>query len=144
MAGPPSLGGTGSADVALRFGNGAVSVGSREGYASSDPRSMGTVEIQGRYYLGNAYLQAGFFHFHETPVEVLKENPLLAVIGSAPGIIHRSGLGGGFGYDMPLEDVLDDRLGAVVELTVAGFPDPGGPPVYMLLDFGLSVDIGKR
>ncbi|TNE92575.1 MAG: hypothetical protein EP330_01120 [Deltaproteobacteria bacterium] len=144
-AGPPSLGGSASGDLAVNFGRAAVSVGAREGYMTEASRSLGSVEVQGRYYASDLfYVQGGFYHFHETPADVLAEYPVLATIGSAPGIIHRSGLGGGIGLDYTLDDVVDGRLGAVAELTAAVFPDAGGPTVYVIADFGFSVDVGKR
>jgi hypothetical protein len=144
-AGPPSWGGYGSGALALNLGRSALVLGGREGVLSGSLRSVGAVQVQGRYFASpSLYVQGGFFHFHETPIDVLADTPVLAVLGSAAGITHRSGLGGGVGLDLPLEDVLEGRLGAVLEVSLCGFPDPGGPPLYALVDLGFSVDVGPQ
>jgi hypothetical protein len=117
----------------------------REGVATNDTRTVGTVEVMARWMpRGPLYLKGGFAHHHETPIALAQENPVMVTLGSAPGIRHRTGLGASVGVDLNIpERTLDDRLGIAFELSVSVLPDANGPPVYVFLEQAWTLDVGK-
>lgn len=144
-AGPPSLGGYGALHVAWNLGAFGAEIIGREGLYAADPRAVGALVFGARFTRGPAYVRAGFLHHHETPLASFAEAPLRSLIGSGEGIRHRSGLEIGGGLDLPVpERLLDDRLGFVLDLGVGAFPDPQGPHVYVFLEQGWSIDLGRR
>lgn len=123
-----------------------VDVGTREGYLSGVQRTLGAVTAGVRYVPAKGpYFRAGFLHHHETPWALAKRFPVETALGSLSGISHRSGAELCVGTDIPvLQDGYNGRLGANLELAVGAFPDPGGSAVYVFLQQGFTVDVGKR
>lgn len=135
--------GVGRATVNVkRFG---LDLGLRSGLMAGDLREVGAISGGLRWAPGLPYARVGFVHHHETPWAVVKEDPVMAAIGSAEGIRHRSGLDlavGLAGAMNPVE-LPEQRLRAFVELSVIGFPDDHGPHVYGTLDLGFGYSLGR-
>lgn len=121
-------------------------VGARSLYASADAREVGALFFGGRLALTDTlYAHLGFAHNHETELALVKENPVMASLGSLPGIRHRSGAEIGVGLNYPIEEaILKDRLGFCADLGLSAFPDALGPRVYVFAEAGLSLSVGKR
>ncbi len=141
VVGPPSVGGgVGGRIVFNATERWSIEAGARESLVTNNTRLLGTIVVAGRYRLPHRlYVGAGFAHNHETPWLLAKQAPVQVTLGSAQGITHRSGLHGNFGVDWPLHR----RLGLAAQLTADVYPDMGGPPVYMGLEVGLTLDVGK-
>ena len=116
-----------------------------EGFALGDNRSVGGLGVAGRYtFKPGIYARIGFVHHHEVPFEALADDPFLAVIGSSEGIRHRSGGELALGWEWTFPGLRTDQLRHGVDLSVSAFPDDEGPPVYLMAEYGFSVDLGKR
>lgn len=121
-------------------------VGAREGLASADARSWGGLFAGARLELGErTHVRVGFAHHHEVELSLAEEEPLAAMLGSLPGIRHRSGAELGVGLLLPVEErMLDDRLGVGLDLAVNAFPDTLGPRAYAFLDLNVEVGLSRR
>ena len=144
-AGPPSWGGYGAIDGVAHLGPLGAELRLREGLHTADARTVGALMAGGRYTRGVGYLRGGFLHHHETPLDAFLAQPLRAALGSADGIRHRTGVEIGGGIDVSVNpEVLDDRIGFVLDLGVGIVPDPQGPQVYVSLEQGWSLDFRAR
>jgi hypothetical protein len=122
-----------------------VELSAREGLASGDFREIGGIGVFARVHpTGGWYARGGFAHHHEMPWDLAKQHPVGTVIGSAPGIRHRSGLelGGGGVWAAPGE-ILRDQWVIGVDLSANWFPDPQGPRVYAFLEVQVGIGVGK-
>jgi hypothetical protein len=148
MASGTSVGGYGVARVVLwpQHTHLGIEFGGAEGYAANDGRTLGHITIGARWAGDRPpYVRAGLVHHHETPIDVALDNPFGAMLGSAVGIRHRTGIEAAFGVDVPIvQDYLDQRVGLELELSVSAFPDTQGPPIYAILEQTWSFDVGKR
>ncbi len=140
-----SYGGWGVGRILVHWQNLAVDLGGRAGAASSDLREIGNISAGLRWSPQPAYIRVGFVHHHETPWEIVQEQPVLAAIGSAEGIRHRSGVEMALGFDGAVlpKELPARRLGLWIEGAVEIFPDDNGPPIYGNLDAGLRYKLGK-
>ena len=79
---------------------------------------------------------------------VVEQSVSLAILGSAEGIRHRSGLELGVGASTKIPEAIDflgglgERLGLSADLSAAWFPDDNGPRAYVYLDLTGSIGIG--
>jgi len=124
----------------------SIDAGLREGYLARVQGTLGAVTAGVRYTPGRGpSVRMGFLHHHETPWALAKRFPVQTALGSLSGISHRSGLELGIGADIPmLQRGYEGRLGGTLELSVGAFPDPAGASVFVFLQQGFSVDVGKR
>lgn len=101
--GPPSLGAGTLGRIAFTpFKTVGFEAGAREMVATRDTRLLGSVFFGLRGITTPAsWIRAGFAHHHETPWDVVKDDPVGAIAGIAPDIIHRSGAEVGFGVAPP-------------------------------------------
>ena len=95
-----------------------------------------------------AYGRLGFAHSHETPAAVLEAEPFGAILGTAEGIRHRSGveLGAGLSLANPVPvpfGIAQDRSRLGLDLSAAWMGDPTGPPLYLYLEMTGSLDVGR-
>lgn len=143
----------GGGTARLTLGRGALAgeVGGRESLASADPRLVGGLFFGLRWRPPPpVYLRLGFAHHHETPLDVVRDQPVGAVFGTARGIVHRSGLelGAGLDFDLPggpwLPQALADRVGLCVDLSSTWLPATAGPPVYLGVDVAWRVALGRE
>ncbi len=142
-AGLPSLGAGAVGRIAFTpFKIVGFEAGARELIATAETRTLGAVFFGLRAATTPAsWLRGGFAHHHETPWDVVKDDPVGAIAGIAPRIVHRSGAELGFGVAPPVGgDVLS--LGA--ELSVAVMPDSAGPNAYLFLDLIGAIHLGPR
>jgi hypothetical protein len=147
---PLGAGVLGRVTIPTSFSSTAIDLQAREVWEGSDPRLVGALFFGARLDPGwPVHVRLGFAHNHEIPAAVLQVQPVLAVLGSAEGIRHRSGLEVGIGRGVtwtlpqPLPLGLHERLGAEINLSGAWFPDPQGPSAYVFLDVAMSVGVGK-
>lgn len=122
-----------------------LELSAREGLATADFREIGGIGVFARVHpTGGWYARGGFAHHHEMPWDLAKQHPVGTVIGSAPGIRHRSGLevGGGGLWPVPSE-LLRDRWVVGVDLSASWFPDPQGPRLYAFLELDVGIGVGK-
>lgn len=140
-----SGGGWGVARLAVHHRRVALDLGLRQGFVAGDLREVGAISAGLRWSPGLPYLRAGFMHHHETPWEVVKDDPLLAAIGSAEGIRHRSGgeLAIGLAGALNPVELPERRMRAFVELSAIAFPDDKGPQLYGTLDLGFGYSLGR-
>lgn len=150
--GAPSVGAAGSLRAMAHLGAFGVEGVIREGVYSAEARTVGALSLSGRWRATRVLaVRAGFVHHHEVPLDVLADQPLAAVFGSAEGIVHRSGLEGAVSLDLPLGWGDQDRWGLLVEVGASGFPEAGhhgdaprGPAVYGWIEGGITFDVGRR
>jgi hypothetical protein len=104
----------------------------REGYWAAEPRFVGQIGFAPRWRASprlDAWL--GFVHHHETPLDVVKAEPIGAIGGTADGILHRSGVDLGFSWGFPLGEPGERASGVGrLEFSTSAFPDDAGPVVY--------------
>lgn len=143
--GPSSIGGFGVGRLLVAAPKVAFELGGREGMLTGDARSVGGLLVGARLAAwGTSYARLGFAHHHEVPLDVVKEQPVLASLGSAQGIRHRSGLELAVGGRLPLEEaMLGDRLGVAGDVSVVVLPDPQGPVVYGFLELRGTLGLGR-
>lgn len=141
LLGPPSVGGYGVGRAVLDLGGAGLDLAGREGYAGGPARTLGSIFVGGR--VGERmYARGGFAHHHETPWDVFLAAPGASLAGTGEGITHRSGLELGAGVDLTvLGPVFDERVGFVLDLSVAVLPDAKGPRAYVLLEQAWSIDV---
>ena len=120
----------------------------KQGWAFADGRELGNIFLGARYHLPRDFhLRVAFSHNHEVPGDVLFADPVGSLSGTASGIRHRSGVEVGVGWSyrnvgrLPFDWL--DWLGAWTEASVQLFPDASGPRAYVLLEYGLSFDVGR-
>ena len=115
--------------------------------ASSPFREMGAIEVMLRYPAGSGpYGAVGFAHHHEAPIDALLAEPVGVVAGSSKLITHRSGvaLGGGWDFAAPFPKIsFLQRLRPFVDLTGAWLPDRVRPNIYVFLNVGIKIGVGK-
>lgn len=110
--------------------------GYREVLVSTPTRFAGTVRLMARYTPESTwFLEAGLTHAHEIPWDIALDRPVQSLIGTGPGIRHRSGVGAGLGYELPLD--LGPRWAVQGRLSLAAFPDIHPSPVYLNGEVGL-------
>ena len=145
-AGPPALGGGFSAGARLRISDRlGAEVRLQEAIAAPELRVISTIRIGGTWTTNSGLmLRLGFAHGHEVSDELLLDKPVGAMLGSADGIVHRSGVTAGLAMNRRLSPRLTDRLGWTLALDVDAYPDRGGPPVYASLGGGVTLALGKR
>lgn len=139
-----SGGGSGSARVLFHVGAFAADLGGRTGLLANDLREVTHISLGLRWEPGVPYTRVGFVHGHETPWAVLEDRPIESVIGSAPGIRHRTGGEVALGLRptlLPRET--EGRFSAYVEVALLGFPDDRGPHAYGQLDLGVGMALGR-
>ena len=144
QVGSPSVGGGVQGGFVWRTSpKWAVDIGTRETIVTSDPRWLTGIRVIGRYQMGRTWVGGGLAHFHEVNLDDALSSPLLAVIGSLPEIVHRSGLelNAGVSGRIPVLDW--KRWGWQSQVSVSLFPDPFGPRAYLSLDGAITLDIGK-
>lgn len=139
---------TGVGHLVVNLGSFGLEAGGREGWAFADGRELGNIFLGARYHLPRDFhLRVAFSHNHEVPGDVLFADPVGSLSGTASGIRHRSGVEVGVGWSyrnvgrLPFDWL--DWLGAWTEASVQLFPDASGPRAYVLLEYGLSFDVGR-
>jgi hypothetical protein len=146
----PSVGGGVDGRVWLAGQRAALEVGMREQYATGEDRMVGAIFAGARVSVGEGPFawRLGFAHNHETPIDVVLEEPVQSTLGTAEGIVHRSGAEVGLAWSRAVTPALlagselGERLGVNADLGVAGFPDKGGPQVYAYGGVHLTVGLG--
>jgi len=139
-----SGGGDGAGRILVHYRKVALDLGARTGLDANDLREVTGISAGLRWSPGRPYLRLGFVHFHETPWDVLKAQPVMATLGSAVGIRHRSGGELALGVQAPVLPVeTHQRFGAYAEAAVMAFPDDSGPPLYGGVELGLCYAVGK-
>lgn len=138
----------GVAHLVVNLGRFGLEAGGREGWAFAESRELGNIFLGARYYLpGDFHLRLAFSHNHEVPQLILLADPIGSISGTADGIRHRSGVELGVGWTYRAEGRLPfrglDWLGAWTEASVQLFPDAQGPQAYLLVEYGLSFDLGR-
>lgn len=154
QAGPPSLGAYGVGRALLELGPSAsvthrrriaLDLAGREGYATHQARTLGAIFAGGRLTFGEEqrryHARVGFAHHHEVPWDVFVDAPVPSLAGVAKGIIHRSGVELGGGVDLAVPGIFKDRLGAILDLSLALMPDAGGPRAYVFVEYAFSLDV---
>jgi hypothetical protein len=134
--------------LVVNLGRFGLEGGGREGWAFADSREVGNIFLGGRYYLPHGFhVRLCFSHNHEVPKDILLASPVASLSGTADGIRHRSGaeVGAGWTYSnvgrLPFTWL--DWLGAWTEVSLQVFPDASGPRAYVLIEYGLTVDLGR-
>ncbi len=113
----------------------------REGWApGADARSLGSLFFGARWRFAPVHVRVGFAHNHEVPWEALRTSPIGSFAGTAEGINHRSGIEAGFGLAVPLETP-GGRVRTELDLAGQWFPDPKGPPAYLLVEWTLALGL---
>ncbi len=148
VAGVGDGGITGVGHLVVNLGRFGLEAGGREGWAFAESRELGNIFLGARLYLPRDFhVRLAFSHNHEVPQAVLLEDPMGSLSGTAPGIRHRSGVELGVGWSYRNTGRLPftwlDWLGAWTEATVQVFPDDLGPHAYLLVEYGLSFDVGR-
>jgi hypothetical protein len=130
----------------LQFDKVAGDFGIREGLYNHDLRSVGALFFGARWTPDSPWsVRAGLAHHHEVPDEVLLDVPVAAVLGTAEGIRHRTGLEVGGGRHLRLDNIWEPgRLGVQVEGAAAWVPDNDGPVIYGFVDLLFTLDVGPR
>jgi hypothetical protein len=148
VTGAPSVGGHLSGRLTVHGTRAAFEAAAREGLLTEDARSAGALFFGARLTPSDrAYWRVGFAHDHETPVDVFRAEPVGAILGSAEGIRHRSGLELGGGLSLPIDyqgTAIADRFALHVDLAVAWLTDDQGPPLYAYLEIGGNLGVGQR
>lgn len=115
--------------------------------SSSPFREMGAIEVMLRYPAGSGpYGAVGFAHHHEASFEAFLAEPVGVVAGTSKLITHRSGvaIGGGWDFAAPFPKIsFVQRLRPFVDLTAAWLPDSVRPNVYVFLNVGIKIGVGK-
>ncbi len=148
VTGAVSAGGFLSGRITVHGARAALEAAAREGLLTEDTRSTGALFFGARFTPSEeVYWRVGFAHNHETPIAILSEDPLGAILGSAEGIRHRSGLELGGGLSLPVELVLfkgTDRLALHVDGGISWLVDDSGPPLYACVELGGHIGVGQR
>ena len=139
-AGTRTTGGQAGGRLSVRVGSWGLAAWAREGVMSGSLRVVGSVGMSGQFVHGSGLtVRAGLIHHHETPWEAFRLAPMGALLGTADGITHRTGMDVAVGARRWLERTGDGRWGLWIEGGVAVFPDASGPPVYGGVEAGVSL-----
>lgn len=143
---PSTAGALGAAYLSVRMSEVLyVDVGGRMGLLGGPFREVTGVNVALRARVGeHLFGRAGFAHQHETPWADYVAEPISHTIGSGHGIGHRSGLDAGLGWQWTLPSVSTSGVHVSVAAIGTWFPDPNGPPVYLMGETLLTVDLGKK
>lgn len=119
----------------------------REGWVSGETRQIGGIGFIVRYpSRPGPYGFVGFAHHHESAIADALARPVATALGIDDAITHRTGFEVGAGWDFPSPQPDDPVLARVLPraaLTAVVLPDRGGPPVYVLLEGGFRVGVGR-
>lgn len=119
----------------------------REMYVSEELRSVGAIDLQLRYPSGiGPYIGLGFSHHHEAPMNLYLAHPLQVSTGIDPDLIHRTGFEVASGWSFATiwpDQGFPERLSPFLETSVAILPDQRTPSVYVFLDFGIHLGVGR-
>jgi hypothetical protein len=116
----------------------------RLGYGARDQRMLTFISVgaQLTYDLGDArpFVRLALAHQHEENVDIVKDNPISAVLGFSKGIHHRGGSEGALGLEIPLYE--HDGLEAIwsLEASTIWFFDDNGPNFYVGGTSGLGLN----
>jgi hypothetical protein len=117
----------------------------RDGWVSNDTRNFGNIGLAVRYPSGTGpYVTVGFAHNHEAPLALYVSHPVGVSAGIDPALTHRTGVEAGVGWDgaAPFpRSRFGHRFSPTVALTALVFPDPGGPPLYVLGEVGVRFGV---
>lgn len=129
----------------FQFPKFSVDLAYREGYLHKDPRMLGGIFFGARHWIGENgwYVREGVAHHHETPMSIMKANPVAATIGASDGITHRTGLelAGGFLQEQPKSYL---PLGAGVDFGINYLFDDVEPNFYTYLQLEFALNVGQK
>jgi hypothetical protein len=119
----------------------------RELYVTEDAREVGVIDLQIRYPSGvGPYVGLGFEHHHEATLDRFLGHAPGVIAGTDAGITHRSGFevtgGWSFATIWPGQGFVE-RISPFLETSVGVMPDDHRPNVYVFLDLGIHVGVGK-
>lgn len=123
----------------------SLDLSGRAGIITRDLREVSIIGAGLRWSPSVAYARVGILHNHETPWDLLVEQPVGSILGTATGINHRTGAEIALGVRAPIvpELVAGQRLAVFVETSLSAYLEPNGPPLYGNVDVGLTVSLGK-
>ncbi len=132
--------------VVLQFRKIGVDLAAREGLFGNDLRTTGEIFAGVRRGIGEEETiiwRLGFAHCHETPIDVFNAAPVGSITGVAEGIDHRSGGQAALSWWSPEIPLVGRRISLGLDLAVSGYPDPLGPPVYVVLTNTVALGLGS-
>lgn len=143
---PDSAGALGAAYLSVRLSEVLYAdVGGRMGLLAGPFREVTGVNVALRARFGEYFFaRGGFAHQHETPWKDYLAAPFSHTLGSGTGIGHRSGVDAGLGWQWTLPSVSTSGVHVSVAAIGTWFPDRVGPPVYLLAETLLTIDLGKK
>jgi len=145
-------GGGGRAEVGVALGrNPERSLGilafAREGVATPEFRTLGTVNVLLRFPAGHGlFVVGGFAHHHETEFADFLADPGTTALATNPAIHHRTGFEVGAGYDLGNQwpdNGIASRIRLFASASAVVLPNSVGPPVYVMADLGFRFGVDR-